>query len=79
MYDIMEVTFEILLKDVFLTNCNVVSFKKYIQCLSWTRSYYSLLNTKRHSMYMFLGPCAQRTFWLLSHTPLIPINVLSRT
>ena len=41
--------------------------------------YHSLLNDKKRSKYLVLGPGARRTFRLLSRTPRIPFNVLSRT
>ena len=36
-------------------------------------------NKIRHSKFLVVGPCAQRTFQLSSYTPQIPFNVLSRT
>ena len=40
---------------------------------------HKLLNNKKRSKYLVLGPGARRTFRLSGRTPRIPFNVLSRT
>ena len=44
----------------------------------WTTSYNFWNGKKRRSKYLILAPGARRTFYLSSHTPRIPFDVLSR-